>query len=176
MGVTSTVDKDLHDRLQFILKNLGGVPSPLECFLAIRGLKTLSIRVERQNSNALTIAKFLGTHKNVERVYYPGLETDKYHEVAKKQFKGFGGVVSFSIKGGIEESKKFISSLKVFLLAESLGSVESLIDHPASMTHVSVSPEIRKELGITDGFCRISVGIEDIDDLVKDLQDALDLI
>jgi cystathionine gamma-lyase len=173
MGITSTRNKDIHDKMKFIHKNLGGVPSPFECFLAIRGLKTLSIRVERQNSNALAIAKFLETHKNVEKVIYPGLESNKYHKIAKQQQKGFGGVVSFVIKGGISESKKLLDNLNVFLLAESLGSVESLIDHPALMTHASVPEEVRKELGILDGFFRLAVGIEDIDDLIKDLDYAL---
>jgi len=173
MGITCTNSKVLHEKISFIQKNLGGVPSPLECFLAIRGLKTLSIRVERQNQNAMAIAKFLETHKNVEKVIYPGLESSPYHQISKKQQKGFGGVVSFIIKGGIE-SKAFLKKLKVFLLAESLGSIESLIDHPALMTHLSVPEDVRKELGIMDGFFRISVGIEDLEDLLQDLKNALD--
>jgi len=148
-------------------------PSPFDCFLAIRGLKTLSLRVERQNQSALTVALFLENHPMVSKVYYPGLESSKYHKVAKKQQKGFGGVVSFVIKGGLDESKKFLSELKVFILAESLGSVESLAEHPALMTHFSVPPEVRKELGIDDGFIRLSVGIEDVEDLVNDLDYAL---
>ncbi len=176
MGITCTNKKEIHDKMAFIQKNLGGVPSPFECYLAIRGLKTLSIRLERQNSNAMAIAKFLEKHKNIEKVIYPGLESNPYHKIAKKQQKGFGGVISFVIRGGLAESKLFVKKLKVFLLAESLGSVESLIDHPALMTHFSVPEDVRKELGILDGFFRISVGIEDIDDLVSDLDQALNSI
>ena len=174
MGITCTNSKEIHEKMHFIQKNIGAVPSPFECYLAIRGLKTLSIRIEKQNFNAMSIAKFLETHKNVEKVLYPGLESNPYHKIAKKQQKGFGGVVSFIIRGGLEESKAFLKKLKVFLLAESLGSIESLIDHPALMTHTSVPEEIRKELGILDGFFRISVGIEDIQDLIEDLRKALD--
>jgi cystathionine gamma-lyase len=176
MGITCTNNKEIHDRMAFIQKNLGAVPSPFECYLAIRGLKTLSIRLERQNSNAMAIAKFLETNKNIEKVIYPGLESNTYHKIAKKQQKGFGGIVSFVLKGGFEESKAFLKKLKVFVLAESLGSIESLIDHPALMTHFSVPEHVRKELGILDGFFRLSIGIEDIDDLIKDLQNALDSI
>jgi cystathionine gamma-lyase len=173
MGTCSMNSKELYDRLFFVHKSIGAVPSPFDCFLAIRGLKTLSIRVERQNQNALAVARFLEKHNNVVSVLYPGLESSKYHQIAKKQQKGFGGVVSFVIKGGLEESKKFLESLRIFILAESLGSVESLAEHPALMTHFSVAPEIRKELGIEDGFIRLAVGIEDIEDLIGDLDQAL---
>jgi cystathionine gamma-lyase len=173
MGITSTNNKELHDKLYFIHKSIGAVPSPFDCYLAIRGIKTLSLRVQRQNQNALAIANFLEQNEKVEKVLYPGLESSPYHRIAKKQQKGFGGVIAFIIKGGIEESKKFLSELKIFTLAESLGSVESLAEHPALMTHFSVPPEIRKELGIEDSFIRLSVGVEDIEDLVGDLDFAL---
>jgi len=172
MGISCTNDKELYDRLYFVYKSIGAVPSAMDCYMAIRGLKTLSLRVERQNSNALAIARFLEKHEKVEKVYYPGLESSPYHKIAKKQQKGFGGVVAFNIKGGLEESKKFLTELHIFLLAESLGSVESLAEHPALMTHFSVPAEIRKELGIEDGFIRLAIGIEDVEDLITDLDNA----
>jgi cystathionine beta-lyase/cystathionine gamma-synthase len=176
MGTTATNNKELNDKLYFVSKSMGGVPSPFDCYLAIRGIKTLAIRVERQNENALKIAKFLEKHEKILKVIYPGLESSPYHELAKSQQKGFGAVLSFIIKGGLEESKTFLKNLKIFVLAESLGSVESLAEHPALMTHFSVPAEIRKELGIDDGFCRLAVGIEDVEDLVKDLDQALNKI
>lgn len=176
MGITTTNNKDIQDRLYFISKSTGGVPSPFDCYMALRGIKTLSIRIERQNSNALKIAQFLEKHKNVEKVLYPGLESSPYHKIAKKQQKGFGGLLSFYIKGGLEESKKFLTSLKIFILAESLGSVESLAEHPALMTHFSVPPEIRKELGIDDGLIRLAIGIEEVEDLIHDLDYSLNQI
>jgi cystathionine gamma-lyase len=176
MGISATNDKELQDRLYFVHKSIGAVPSPFDCFLAIRGIKTLSIRVERQNSNALKIAQFLEKHPNVVKVFYPGLVSSEYHQVAKKQQKGFGGVLSFNIKGGLEESKKFLGNLDIFIIAESLGSVESLAEHPAIMTHASVPKEIREELGIDDGFIRLAIGIEDVEDLIMDLDKALNSI
>lgn len=174
MGTSCTNCKDLYEKLYYIHKSIGAVPSPFDCYLAIRGLKTLSIRMERHNSNALTVAKWLENHEKVSKVFYPGLQSSSYHKVAKKQQKGFGAIVCFIIKGGgLEESKKFLSELKIFILAESLGSVESLAEHPALMTHFSVPPEIRKKLGIDDGFIRLSVGIEDVEDLINDLDNAL---
>jgi cystathionine gamma-lyase len=173
MGITATNNKEIQDTLYFGHKSIGAVPSPFDCYLAIRGIKTLSIRVERQNENALQVAKFLEKHPMVEKVLYPGLETSAYHQIAKRQQKGFGAVVSFYIKGGLEESEKFLKSLYVFTLAESLGSVESLAEHPALMTHFSVPAEKRKELGIEDGFIRLSIGIENIEDIIEDLDKAL---
>lgn len=175
MGVTVTKRDDLQDRLFFISKSTGGVPSPFDCFLVLRGIKTLGIRMKTIDSNAMEVAKFLEKNQYVKKVLYPGLESSPYHEIAKKEFKGFGygGVVSFVIKGGIEESKKFLKALKVFRLAESLGAVESLAELPSLMTHMSVPKEIREQLGIEDGFIRLSVGIEEKDDLIKDLDEAL---
>jgi cystathionine gamma-lyase len=176
MGITATNNKIINERLYFISKSLGGVPSPFDCYMLIRGIKTLVIRVEKQNKNAMEIALFLETHKKVENVLYPGLETSEYHLLAKSQQKGFGAVVSFVIKGGLAESRTFLKALKVFILAESLGSVESLAELPGLMTHFSVPPEIRNQLGIHNGLIRLAVGIENVEDLIKDLDQALSLI
>ena len=172
-SITTNSDK-LYESLHNYQIYSGTNPSPFDCFLCIRGLKTLSLRVERQNQNGLAVAQFLSKHKNVEKVMYPGLETDPFHEKAKKQFKGCGGVVSFILKGGVEKCKKFLQKIKLFHCAVSLGSVESLAEHPATMTHQCVPPEIRKKIGIEDGLIRLSVGIENIDDLLADLSQALE--
>ncbi len=173
MGITATNCEKLHDKLFYINRCVGAVPSPFDCFMTIRGIKTLSIRIERQNSNALAIARFLESNKNIEKVCYPGLESSKYHKAAKEQFEGFGGIVSFYVKGEFDYTKKFLEKLGVITLAESLGSVETLINHPETMTHGSVPKEMKEKLGITPNFLRLSVGVEDIDDLVKDLEQAL---
>ena len=172
-SVTTNSDK-LYESLHNYQIYSGTNPSPFDCFLCIRGLKTLSLRVERQNQNGLAVAQFLSKHKNVEKVMYPGLETDPFYEKAKKQFKGCGGVVSFILKGGVEKCKQFLQKIKLFHCAVSLGSVESLAEHPATMTHQCVPPEIRKKIGIEDGLIRLSVGIENIDDLLADLTQALE--
>ena len=172
-SITTNSDK-LYESLHNYQIYSGTNPSPFDCFLCIRGLKTLSLRVERQNQNGLTVAQFLSKHKNVEKVMYPGLETDPFHEKAKKQFKGCGGVVSFILKGGVEKCKKFLQKIKLFHCAVSLGSVESLAEHPATMTHQCVPPEIRKKIGIEDGLIRLSVGIENIEALLADLTQALE--
>ena len=172
-SITTNSDK-LYESLHNYQIYSGTNPSPFDCFLCIRGLKTLSLRVERQNQNGLTVAQFLSKHKNVEKVMYPGLETDPFYEKAKKQFKGCGGVVSFILKGGVEKCKKFLQKIKLFHCAVSLGSVESLAEHPATMTHQCVPPEIRKKIGIEDGLIRLSVGIENIEDLLADLAQALE--
>ena len=172
-SITTNSDK-LYESLHNYQIYSGTNPSPFDCFVCIRGLKTLSLRVERQNQNGLTVAQFLSKHKNVEKVMYPGLETDPFHEKAKNQFKGCGGVVSFILKGGVEKCKQFLQKIKLFHCAVSLGSVESLAEHPATMTHQCVPPEIRKKIGIEDGLIRLSVGIENIDDLLADLTQALE--
>ena len=172
-SITTNSDK-LYESLHNYQIYSGTNPSPFDCFLCIRGLKTLSLRVERQNQNGLTVAQFLSKHKNVEKVMYPGLETDPFYEKAKKQFKGCGGVVSFILKGGVEKCKKFLQKIKLFHCAVSLGSVESLAEHPATMTHQCVPPEIRKKIGIEDGLIRLSVGIENIEDILADLAQALE--
>ena len=174
MGAITLNDTKLYEQLKFISKSFGGVPGPFDCYMALRGLKTLKVRMEQHCRNAMVIAKYLEKHPKVEKVVYPGLESHPQHEIAKKQMRGFGGMITFYLKGGIEESRKFLSSLKVMTLAESLGGVESLIECPAVMTHGSVPPEIRKELGILDNMIRISVDIEDIEDLVEDVEQALE--
>jgi len=173
MGIIATNNDDLRERIFFVNKSMGSVPSPFDCYMLLRGLKTLSLRMERHNSNALKIAEYLETNKYVEKVLYAGLPKNQFHEIAKSQQKGFGGVVSFYIKGGLKQAKGFLENLKVFTLAESLGAVESLAESPALMTHASVPPEKRKELGIDDTLIRLSVGVEEADDLIKDIENAL---
>ena len=174
MGAVITKCEKLFEQVHNYQIFAGTIPGAFDCFLCIRGLKTLSLRLERQNYNGLEVAKFLKNHKNVEKVMYPGLESDPFHEIAKKQFKGCGGVVSFILKGGLEKSKQFLLKLKVFHCAVSLGSVESLAEHPASMTHQCIPPEVRKQLGIDDGLIRLAIGIENIDDIIADLTQALE--
>lgn len=166
-------DDALHDRLKFIQNASGAVPGPMDCFLVMRGLKTLHVRMERHAQNAMAIARFLEAHPRVERVIYPGLESHPQHELAKEQMTGFGGMITFLLKGGLTEARSFLEKVKIFSLAESLGGVESLIEHPAIMTHASIPPENRKALGILDNLVRVSCGIEDLDDLKDDLKQAL---
>ncbi len=172
-GVLATNNKTLYEELKFFQNAVGAIPGPMDCFLVLRGLKTLAVRMEKHASNALEIAKFLESHPKIEKVIYPGLRSHPQHEIAKKQMTGFGGMVTFLIKGGLEESRNFLEKLKVFTLAESLGGVESLIEHPAIMTHASIPLETRKNLGILDNLIRMSVGIEDAKDLADDLKQAL---
>jgi cystathionine gamma-lyase len=159
--------------LQFNQKSIGATPGPFDCFLTLRGTKTLPVRMQQHCLNAQKIAEFLNDHSQIERVYYPGLASHPQHEVAKKQMKGFGGMMSFVVKGGLPAARKVLESVKIFALAESLGGVESLIEHPAIMTHASVPAEMRAKTGIVDGLIRVSVGIEFVDDLIKDLDQAL---
>ena len=174
MGAMITKSEALYQRIHDFQILVGSVPSPFDCYLCIRGIKTLCLRMEKHNSNWLEVAKFLSKHKEVERVMYPGLETDSYHPIAKKYFRGCGAVVSFVLKGGLEKSKKFLEKVKLFHWAVSLGSVESLAEHPATMTHQGVPAEIRKQLDIDDGLIRLSIGIENIDDIIADLTQALE--
>ncbi len=174
MGAVILKNNDLYEKMHDTQAFMGAVPSAFDCFLCLRGLKTLSLRMERHNFNGLEVAKFLAKHPKVEKVMYPGLETDPYHSIAKKNYKGFGAVVSFILKGGIEKCKQFLQKVKIFHCAVSLGSVESLAEHPATMTHQNVAPEIRKEVGIEDGLIRLAVGIEHIDDIINDLKQALE--
>ena len=174
MGAVITKSDKLYEALHNYQIFAGTIPSPFDCYLCIRGIKTLPLRVERINYNGLEVAKFLSKHKNVELVKYPGLETDPFHEIAKKYYKGYGGIVTFILKGGIEKSKKFLEKIKLFHCAVSLGSVESLAEHPATMTHQCIPPEVRKQLGIEDGLIRLAVGIEHIDDIIADLTQALE--
>jgi len=173
MGVLATNKKELFDDLKFLQNGIGSVPSAFDCFLALRGVKTLHIRMREHERNALKIADYLTKHPKVDRVVYPGLASHPQHELAKKQMKGFGGMLTFFLKGGIAESRLFLEKIKIFALAESLGGVESLIELPSVMTHASVPPEEREKLGISDSLIRLSVGIEDVDDLIADIDQAL---
>lgn len=157
-------------------KNIGGVTNPFDAWLLIRGLKTLGVRMKQHEKNALKIAQFLESHPKIENVYYPGLKSHPQHELSVKQASGFGGVIAFEIKGGLEAGKKLMHSIELIKLAVSLGAVDSLIEHPASMTHSAVPVEERAKNGITDGLVRLSVGIEDVDDLIGDLEEALNQI
>ena len=169
-GAVLTSDAALYGRIQFLQNAVGGVPSPMDSFLVMRGLKTLHVRMERHQENAFRVARFLEAHPQVERTTYPGLTSHPQHALARRQMSGFGGMLTFVIRGGLPAARAFLSSLRVFALAESLGGVESLIEHPAIMTHASVPPETRAALGIADGFIRVSVGIENADDLIADLE------
>ncbi len=163
----------LHNELKKVLKTLGGSPSPFDAWLTSIGLKTFVLRMERHCSNAMRIARYLHDHPKVAQVFYPGLEDDPGHEVAKKQMHCFGGMLSFELKGGFEAGVKLMENVKMMTLAVSLGNVDTLIQHPASMTHAAVPPEDRLKAGITDGLVRISVGVEDVEDLLNDLEQAL---
>jgi len=164
---------DLAERLRFFQNAVGACTSPFDSWLTLRGLKTLAIRMERHFQNALGVARFLEGHPKVERVIYPWLPSHPQHDLAKAQMTGMSGMVSFELAGGIEASRRFLERVRVFTLAESLGGVESLIEHPAIMTHASIPPEMRARSGIRDGLCRASVGIEHLDDLLEDLDQAL---
>ncbi|MBM90301.1 MAG: cystathionine gamma-synthase [Phycisphaerae bacterium] len=172
-GVLVTNDPDLHQRLKFIQLSEGAVPGIMECFLLLRSTKTLHVRMQRHCENAAKIADHLNNHPKVEKVIYPGLESHPQHELAKRQMCGFGGMITIYIKGGLEESRAMLEKTHLFACAESLGGVESLIEHPAIMTHASVPAEHRAKLGITDNLVRLSVGIEGVDDLIADLDQAL---
>ena len=172
-GAIVTSDDALAERLRFLQNAVGGVPGPLDAFLVLRGLKTLHVRMERHAENAAKVAKFLLGHPAVERVTWPGLPSHPQHALAKRQMTGFGGMLTFVLKDGLPAARKFLEAVRIFACAESLGGVESLIEHPAIMTHASVPPETRKALGIDDGFIRVSCGIESADDLVADLSRAL---
>jgi cystathionine gamma-lyase len=172
-GFAGTSRKDLADRMYFLQNAVGGVPSPMDSFLVLRGVKTLHLRMPRHQENAMKLAELLGGHPKVAKVTYPGLRSHPQHELARRQMKGFGGMMTFEIKGGLEAARTFLRSVKVFACAESLGGVESLIEHPAIMTHASVPKESREKLGISDGLIRLSVGVEDAQDLIDDLKQAL---
>ncbi len=174
-GCLVVKDLELAKQLHFIQNATGAVPGPQDCFLILRGIKTLHLRVREACHNAEKIAHFLVNHPAVDKVYYPGFKTHPNHKIAKKQMRLFGAMVSFDIKGGdVEDAKKVLSGTHLFSLAESLGGVESLIGHPASMTHASIPREERLKVGLTDSLIRLSVGIEDVEDLIEDLKMALD--
>ncbi|MBC7864801.1 MAG: cystathionine gamma-synthase [Bacteroidia bacterium] len=174
MGALVMNDDKLHEQLYFILNSCGANPGPMDSFLVLRGIKTLHIRMERHCSNGKKIAEFLKTHPKIDKLYWPGFTDHPNHAIAKKQMKDFGGMISFTIKNAsLEDTFKLASSFKVFSLAESLGGVESLINHPATMTHASIPKAEREKSGVVDSLLRLSVGIEDIEDLLADLKQAL---
>lgn len=174
MGALVVNDDALAERLAFIQNSCGATPGPQDCFLVLRGLKTLHLRLERHCANGRAVAEFLAKHPKVGKVYWPGLPGHPNHEVAKRQMRDFGGMMSFNIKGdNMEDAMRFLRTCKLFSLAESLGGVESLMGHPASMTHASIPREERERTGVTDSLIRLSVGVEDADDLIADLAEAL---
>lgn len=176
LGAIVGKDPDLGERLAFLQNSLGAVPSPFDCWLVLRGLKTLHLRMERQAKNAAMVANFLSNHPKVEWLSYPGLPSHPQHAIALRQHRGHGGMVAFRLKGDLAAACKFTKATRLFTLAESLGGVESLIELPAIMTHGSVNPGDRAALGITDTFVRLSCGVEDGYDLVEDLRQAFDQI
>lgn len=174
MGALMVNDTALYERLRFIYNACGATPGPMDSFLVLRGLKTLHLRMKAHCENGRRVAEFLRNHPRVDKLYWPGFSDHPNHEVAKKQMRDFGGMISFTVKGaGLQETFKTASSFKVFALAESLGGVESLINHPATMTHASIPKEEREKVGVTDSLLRLSVGVEDIEDLLADLEQAL---
>ncbi len=175
-GVAVTSNDKIAERIGFLSNSMGGVQGAFDSFLALRSLKTLPLRMKAHAVNGMKVAEFLQTHPLVEKVVYPGLKSHPQYDLAKKQMSGFGGMITFFIKGGMIASRKFLESVQVFALAESLGGVESLVEHPAIMTHASVPPEQRKKLGIDDSLIRLSVGVEDCDDLIADLKQAFDQV
>ncbi|MBI3925975.1 MAG: cystathionine gamma-synthase [Armatimonadetes bacterium] len=172
-GVLVTNDESINEVMRFHQNAVGAVPGPFDCWLTLRGLKTLGIRMRAHQANALRLARYLEGHERVVRVIYPGLESHPQHELACRQMSGFGGMVTFILEGGVEQARRLLESTRLFFLAESLGGVESLIEHPGIMTHASLPPAQREALGIGDGLIRISAGIENGDDLERDLAEAL---
>ncbi len=174
MGAIVCNDDDIAEKLYFIQNSCGAVPGPMDSFLVLRGIKTLHVRMQRHCDNAKVIADFLNKHPKIKNVYYPGITTHKNHEIAKLQMKDFGGMMSFSLKGdSLDDAVKIVSNTHFFTLAESLGGVESLCGHPASMTHAAIPKAERLKSGVTDSLIRLSVGIEDVDDLIYDLKSSL---
>lgn len=173
-GALITNDDELHERLKFVQNSVGAVPGPMDCFLLLRSTKTIHLRVERHCENALKIAHHLEGHERFTKVIYPGLESHPQHAVAKRQMCGHGGMITAVMDGGLEDARRFLERLEIFSIAESLGGVESLIESPAIMTHASVPRDQREKLGISDGLVRFSVGVEDADDLIGDIERALE--
>ncbi len=172
-GAVVTNDSKLHEEMKFYQNAVGSVPGPQDCWLSLRGLRTLAIRMRQHEANARAVAAFLAAHSKVAETIYPGLPSHPQHELAKAQMDGFGAIVTFRLPGGNDQVRPFVKALKVFLFAESLGGVESLACHPATMSHAGLTPAERQKIGITDGTIRLSVGIEDIEDLIEDLDGAL---
>ena len=173
-GVVCTSNEGIQERLAFFQNGAGAVPGPMDCFLVLRGTKTLHLRMDRHCASAQVLAQYLEEHPKVSKVYYPGLPSHPDHELAARQMSGFGGMISFVVEGNVEDGKRFASRTQVFALAESLGGVESLLEHPPSMTHASIPAELRRERGMDDGLIRLSVGVEDVEDLRQDLEQALE--
>merc|ERR1712125_63276 len=176
MGALVTNNADLFKRIKYLQNSVGMIPSPFDSFLALRSLKTLHVRMPRHAENAMKVAEFLESHPKIDRVVYPGLKSHPQYELGLKQMRGPGGMITFWLKGDITQARQFLENVQVFTLAESLGGVESLVNHPAIMTHASVPLDQRKKLGISDSLVRLSVGIEDADDLLEDLKNALDKV
>jgi len=172
-GVIMVSDDKLYETLKYHQNALGSILSPFDSYLVLRGIKTLAVRMEQHQANALKVAQFLENHPKIKKVFYPGLPSHPQHQLAKTQARGFGGMISFEIKGNIQIAQNFLENLKLFSVAESLGGVESLIEQPAVMTHSSLTKNAREKIGITDTLIRMSVGIEDVEDLIADLQNAL---
>lgn len=172
-GAVVTTTDELTEKVQFLSNAMGTPQSPFDCWLVLRGIETLPVRMRQHEANATAVAKFLSAHPAVRKAYYPGLPTHPGHEIAKRQMKGFGGMVSFEMKGGIKAVNSFLRKMKLFYLAESLGGIASLAEHPATMSHASMPEEHRKRVGIADGLVRLSIGLENVDDLIEDLSQAL---
>ncbi len=173
-GALVVNDDKLHERLRFLQNAVGAVPGPMDCFLVLRGTKTLHLRMERHCSNAAKVAAFLSTHPAVTKIFFPGLPSHPQHALAASQMRASGGMVSFEVRGGLDASRKVAERVRLFALAESLGGVESLLDHPAIMTHASIPVAERHAAGLADGLLRLSVGVEDVEDLIADLKQALE--
>ncbi|MCH7941606.1 MAG: PLP-dependent transferase [Proteobacteria bacterium] len=173
-GLVVTNRDDIHEKFKFIQKTIGAVPSPFDCWLTLSGVKTLHLRMARHAASALVVAQFLEDHPKVARVAYPGLPSHPQHDIAKAQMSGFSGMISFELKDGIEAGRTLMNTVELCCLAESLGSVETMITHPATMTHAEVPDEERRARGLSDGLVRLSVGIEDVDDIIADLDQALE--
>jgi cystathionine beta-lyase/cystathionine gamma-synthase len=172
-GAVVTTTDELTQMVQFLLNAMGTCASPFDCWLVLRGIQTLPLRMEKHEKNATAVTNYLQRHKAVKRVFYPSIKSHPGHEIAKRQMKGFGGVVSFELKGGQKAVNNFLRKLRVFSIAESLGGVASLADHPGTMSHASMPADYRAKIGISDDLVRLSVGLENIDDLVEDLEQAL---
>jgi cystathionine gamma-lyase len=173
MGALMLNDLALYDRLKFLQNAVGAVPGPFDSWLVLRGIKTLAVRMKRHGENALELARWLEAHPKVERVVYPGLPSHPDHGLAKRQMSGFGGMITFFVKGDLEDARRVLERVELFTLAESLGGVESLIEHPAIMTHASIPAEVRAQIGLSDTLIRVSTGIESVQDLIADLEQAL---
>ena len=175
-GILITDDEEIHEQMKFVQKTIGAVPSPFDCWLTLLGVKTLHLRMERHAQNAQAVAEFLESHPQVKKITYPGLKSHPQHEVAQEQMDGFSGMISFELMGGIPAGKTMMNAVKLCSLAESLGAVETMITHPATMTHVDVPKKERYARGLTDGLVRISVGIENPEDIIDDLKQALEKV